>query len=421
MVESLTLALADAQASMTSPLRRLKAGVAPDPAARAAAAAAAAFRAQVAAVVAQVHSTGGPPGSIGAALRACVDPATGTRLSRAQLTGEVATFIMGGFETTAHSLAFTLLRLAGCAGALAAVEAGLEAAGLLVRRTPGDRASPLVPGRPLTHADLRALPGAMAAVREGMRLHPTVPGMPRLTDRDVVLGGRLIPAGTMVYCLLRAAHRDVGVWGPDAARFRPGRWLGEEGEGEGVGGAKGADATHSPASPRPASPRVKAFTPAAARGGRVGGVDGGGHAEEEGLAAPHRPTGRRQLPGRARGPGPAGEGLAGATPPPSTPATPSMPPPSSAPPKAYFPFSDGPRDCMGQTLAMAILQTAVVGLVTRFRLALPPPGGAGDADVCPASRRAPGGVTGELLEVKECLMLTAHAAGGAVLRLEERV
>ena len=76
---------------------------------------------------------------------------------------------------------------------------------------------------------------------------------------------------------------------------------------------------------------------------------------------------------------------------------------------------------MGQTLAMAILQTAVVGLVTRFRLALPPPGGAGDADVCPASRRAPGGVTGELLEVKECLMLTAHAAGGAVLRLEERV
>jgi hypothetical protein len=76
---------------------------------------------------------------------------------------------------------------------------------------------------------------------------------------------------------------------------------------------------------------------------------------------------------------------------------------------------------MGQTLAMAILHTAVVGLVTRFRLSLPAPGGAGDGDVCPASRTTADGLTGEVLDVKEVLMLTAHPAGGAVLVLEERV
>jgi hypothetical protein len=67
------------------------------------------------------------------------------------------------------------------------------------------------------------------------------------------------------------------------------------------------------------------------------------------------------------------------------------------------------------------VHTAVLGLVSRFRLRLPPPGGAGDADICPASRAGPVGRAGEVLDVKEVLMLTAHAAGGAVLVLEERV
>ena len=400
IVETLPIALAEAQADMTDPLRRLKGLLSGgrgrrDPAARAASVAAGAFRAEIGALVDQVHTVGGPPGSVAAALHACVDPDTGARLTPGQLVGEVATFIMGGFETTAHSLAFTLLRLAGCPGALGAVEAELQGAGLLVRGGKGGSDS-LVPGRPLEHADLRALPASLAAVREAMRLHPTVPGMPRLTDRDVVLGGHAIPAGTMVYCLLRAAHREEGVWGPDAGRFRPGRWL-EEGEGE----EEGEDCAKapSPASPLPASPRVKAFTPAAARGGRVGGggfVSGTADGEEGGKADPVV----------------------------AKPSLAPSPPPASAPPppaKAYFPFSGGARDCMGQTLAVAILQAAVVGLVTRFRLSLPPPGGAGDGDVCPASRATPDGVTGEVLELKEVLMLTAHPAGGAVLVLEERM
>ena len=395
IVDTLPIALAEAQAEMTDPLRRLKGlvvGNRGDPAAQAAATAATTFRAEIGALVSQVHTHGGPPGSVAAALHACKDPATERPLTPGQLTGEVATFIMGGFETTAHSLAFTLLRLAGCPGALAAVEAELEAAGLLVRKGGGS----LVPGRALAHADLRALPSSLAAIREAMRLHPTVPGMPRLTDREVVLAGHRIPAGTMVYCLLRAAHREESVWGGDAGHFRPGRWLEEEGEEQGAGGAT---ATEAPASPRPTSPRVKAFTPAAARCGRVGGAGfaGGRVEEDEKRDVPAAPTTK-----------PAA--LSPASTPPLPPAT-----------KAYFPFSDGARDCMGQTLAMAILHAAVAGLVTRFRLGLPAPGGARDADVCPLSRATPGGLTGEVLDVKEVLMLTAHPAGGAVLVLEERV
>ena len=41
-------------------------------------------------------------------------PPPGQPLCDAQLAAEVGTFIMGGFETTAHSLAFALLRVAAC-------------------------------------------------------------------------------------------------------------------------------------------------------------------------------------------------------------------------------------------------------------------------------------------------------------------
>lgn len=64
-------------------------------------------------------------------------------------------------------------------------------------------------------------------MREAMRLHPAVS---MSLERVVPAGGTTIcdvtlPAGTVVGVNPAVVHYDTDIYGPDAANFRPERWL----------------------------------------------------------------------------------------------------------------------------------------------------------------------------------------------------
>lgn len=80
--------------------------------------------------------------------------------------------IMGGFETTAHTLAFTVFCLATNPAAEAAVVEELQTLGLVPEEGS-------LKGRPLQYEDLRNMRQVTNAIKEAMRMHPVVAGIPR--------------------------------------------------------------------------------------------------------------------------------------------------------------------------------------------------------------------------------------------------
>jgi cytochrome P450 len=78
---------------------------------------------------------------------------------------------------------------------------------------------------------VRNLPYLRACLDESMRLYPpTAHGLPRITPPEGwSIRGELIPGNTTVSISAFVAHRDEKVF-PEAERYTPERWLGEEGK-----------------------------------------------------------------------------------------------------------------------------------------------------------------------------------------------
>ncbi|WP_426318589.1 cytochrome P450 [Pseudoduganella sp. R-43] len=88
--------------------------------------------------------------------------------------------------------------------------------------------NPQAAARLAEEADALGAPGQApyldACVQEAMRLKPVAPVLGAEAVRDVALDGVQIPAGTVIFMLLRHAfEREVSL--PDGAEFRPERWL----------------------------------------------------------------------------------------------------------------------------------------------------------------------------------------------------
>ncbi|PHH86450.1 hypothetical protein CDD83_10242 [Cordyceps sp. RAO-2017] len=78
---------------------------------------------------------------------------------------------------------------------------------------------------------LRSMPYLDAVVTELLRLHPPISTTARRVTEPVTVQTRdgqavTLPRGTQLFCSLYHLHRDPQVWGPDADRFLPDRWLG---------------------------------------------------------------------------------------------------------------------------------------------------------------------------------------------------
>ncbi len=123
---------------------------------------------------------------------------------------EVVTLVVAGHETVASAMEWATHLLAGHPSWQDRVAA--EAADVLAERTP-------------TLGDIARLPVARAVLDETLRLYPPAWVITRRATADDVLGGFVLPAGTLVIISPWVRHRDPSVWAaPDV--FDPDRFLG---------------------------------------------------------------------------------------------------------------------------------------------------------------------------------------------------
>ncbi|KAL8240431.1 hypothetical protein R6Q59_013786 [Mikania micrantha] len=59
---------------------------------------------------------------------------------------------------------------------------------------------------------------------EVLRLYPPVTGMARMVDKDITLGGLLLPARLQIELPIMLIHYDEQLWGHDAKKFKPERF-----------------------------------------------------------------------------------------------------------------------------------------------------------------------------------------------------
>jgi cytochrome P450 len=263
-----------------------------------------------------VHSA---PGSFCNLLLKVKDPKTGAGLTDAQMTPEIAALFFAGIDTTGHTGTWALYLLSQHPDVEAKILAELDAAELLV--TP-ERPDP----RPIEWGDLARLVYLQAFIKEVLRLYPPVGiGQMRIChSHDLSLaGGRLfVPRGTSVWVPHHAMHNAAHNWDEPEA-FKPERWL--------AGGAEFADRLTMP----------KDWYEGWADDSALGG--GGASSTDPDLAG---------LAGA--GGGDAAAAAAG----------------GADRPKRYFPFAEGPRNCVGQSLAMVTLPTTLALLLSRFHFRL---------------------------------------------------
>lgn len=121
----------------------------------------------------------------------------------------VMTLLLGGFETTATTLAWAFYLLGRHPDVAATMRSEVES--VLGDRTP-------------TPADLPNLTYVRCVVEETMRLYPAVWAIPRVAADDDEVGGYRIPRGDIVILVPWVTHRHPDFW-PDPERFDPARFL----------------------------------------------------------------------------------------------------------------------------------------------------------------------------------------------------
>jgi cytochrome P450 len=145
-------------------------------------------------------------------LLAARDPETGRRMSDAEVVNNLLTFIAAGHETTAVALTWTLWLLAKDQTSL--------------QRAYDEVASVVGTGL-LTAAHLDRLLFCRQVISEAMRLYPAAPGIGRLPNAPMVLGGAQISARTRIHIPIFALHRNTQLWeNPNA--FDPDRFAADK-------------------------------------------------------------------------------------------------------------------------------------------------------------------------------------------------
>ncbi|KAI1346127.1 cytochrome P450 family protein [Xylaria sp. FL0043] len=139
-----------------------------------------------------------------------------------EITFMMTTNVFAGSDTTANAMRAIFLNLLQNPHIMTTLRADLQA------RCVGSSN-----GR-VSSAEAESSPYLQAVIYEGMRIFPSV-GI--VLDRDVppegmMIGGTYVPGGTVVGTSAWVIHRVQEVWGTDADKFRPERWLDEERVGD---------------------------------------------------------------------------------------------------------------------------------------------------------------------------------------------
>jgi cytochrome P450 len=156
-----------------------------------------------------------PPNLLEAMIVAADEPGSG--IDDAQVAGNVLTMLLAGEDTTANTIAWMIYLLSRHPQALA--RAAEEVRTIVV-----DPKNP-------TYEQLGALAYVEACTHETMRLKPVAPMLVLQPLREMTAGNVRVPRNVTVLGLMRRdSVSDDYV--PNAAEFRPERWLAGEGAGQ---------------------------------------------------------------------------------------------------------------------------------------------------------------------------------------------
>lgn len=136
----------------------------------------------------------------------------GTELSDEDIREEVDTFMFEGHDTTSASICWTLFLLGSSPEIQQKVVDELDSI------FDGDRT------RSPTMKDLNDMKYLECAIKESLRLYPSVPLLGRHLHEDVQIGEYLIPAGTMALVSTYVLHRDPKVF-PKPEIYNPDNFL----------------------------------------------------------------------------------------------------------------------------------------------------------------------------------------------------
>lgn len=129
-----------------------------------------------------------------------------------ELADHVLNFIIAGRDTTAQALSWTMFHLHQNPKIMEKLVAEIDDA-LGTSHTP-------------TYEQVKSLAYANAVFHEAIRLCPSVPkALKTAVSDDVWPDGTNVPAGTSVVTATWCMARNKKIWGPDAAIFRPERWI----------------------------------------------------------------------------------------------------------------------------------------------------------------------------------------------------
>jgi len=134
-----------------------------------------------------------------------------------RILSEIGILFVEGFETTGHTVSWTLFCLATNPEAQKRVAEELDAAGLLSK--------PSHKKRELEYQDLNKLKYLNCCIKEAMRMYPVVSvGNGRVTTKPTQVGKYTIPADVLVSAPLYALQNTRHNW-KNPSQFRPERWM----------------------------------------------------------------------------------------------------------------------------------------------------------------------------------------------------
>ncbi|KAK0724949.1 cytochrome P450 family protein [Lasiosphaeris hirsuta] len=135
-------------------------------------------------------------------------------LSRAEVEAEALVHLLGGSDTTATALRNAVFYLSTHPRAYRRLQAEIDAAAGIVAR-------PVI-----ADTEAKKLPFLQACIKETLRMWPPISGlMPKVSDRDDVICGVAVPAGTNVAWAVFGVMKNRTVFGEDAGVFEPMRWV----------------------------------------------------------------------------------------------------------------------------------------------------------------------------------------------------
>ncbi|KAF7536163.1 hypothetical protein G7054_g4763 [Neopestalotiopsis clavispora] len=145
-----------------------------------------------------------------------------SQLDSTSLVAEATDILVAGSDTTATTLAVALHQLACLPEVYTALKNELQRADL---KTSDDY--------DLTRID--QFPYLAATVKESLRFATAVPGrLPRVVPSPqsragvLKIDGQVVPEGTIVGISAYTVHFDESIWGSDARKFNPDRWLSDD-------------------------------------------------------------------------------------------------------------------------------------------------------------------------------------------------